>query len=240
VKASGAVSRRGAPAVRRIHRDPITGKPTDLYEAGKPLPFLSYASFDHYTDDDLPFGDWLCFPFAFVYAAKYGGAIVHGSVEGGFPKRRFEHAWVERGDVVTDSHLWENPATPTMRRADYYRVFKPKVDSRYRLDAYRDLVERHQHYGPFFGKRPRGGKARDPFERSYRDCACGGCSHTVEDEGALCNACWEAGCERGGKACRAADEGADEDARRAWARRHGVAHEPGVEILADKIRKLTR
>ncbi len=136
------------PPVFRIRRDPRTWAPL-LYEPGRPLPLPCYASYDHYRDAELPTGDGLCYPFAFVFARRSGGIIVHGTIMGGMPPNRFPHAWVERGDQVTDNDIFRREPDGFMSRARYYRIYRPQVHARYAPTDAMDLCEEYQSYGPF-------------------------------------------------------------------------------------------
>jgi hypothetical protein len=96
-----------------------------------------------------------CFPWAWRFAFDLGRErdehglsdddirVVHAVVNAGYPRRRFEHAWVEAGESVYDGD------GQPLDRADYYRAMEPENVRKF--SRYEALVNlpRSGHYGPW-------------------------------------------------------------------------------------------
>jgi hypothetical protein len=97
----------------------------------------------------------LCFEYAYHYVKDHGGILVHAKVLTPWPpgnKRRYWHAWVEKGGRIYDWQHAEGHHISSTNIKDHYRIWKPTNIRRYTAkQAFAKIVsgKHNLHLGPW-------------------------------------------------------------------------------------------
>jgi len=101
----------------------------------------------------------LCFPWAAQNSGK-DDVVVHGMVMHPMTRKRFAHAWIERGDTVLDWQTRDH-VTP-WKKSSFYETVKPTKMVRYSPWEAKVMCLRHGHSGPW-------GRREQPTIKEVRD-----------------------------------------------------------------------
>lgn len=93
-----------------------------------------------------------CFEFAYNYVKDNGGTLFHAVVTHPWSKKRFWHAWVEKGGKIIDWQSYMGVDHSARARKEWYANWRPtRIRAYGKSQAFMAMVK-NKHYGPWGAK----------------------------------------------------------------------------------------
>lgn len=97
-------------------------------------------------------GQGECFKFAYKYVQDNGGILFHAIVTHPWDKKKFWHAWVEKGGQIIDWQGYIGSDQSTRIKKEWYKLWKPtRIRAYSKSQAFMAMVK-NVHYGPWGAK----------------------------------------------------------------------------------------